>query len=82
MNIFYKTNLLIAFTLLLALLIIGAHNLLAGCRHMFDECYLYGSDDWSIAQLWLGVLFNISLLVLLFKLFIDAVISIYLFIKK
>jgi hypothetical protein len=82
MNIFYKKNLLITFTLLLVLLIIGAHNLLAGCKHMFDECYLYGSEDWSLAQLWLGILFNISLLVLMFKMFIDAVIIVYLFIKK
>ncbi len=82
MNNFYNINLLIAFTLLLMLLIIGAHNLLAGCRHMFDECYLYVSEDWSLAQLWLGILFNISLLVLMFKLFMDALIRIYSFIKE
>lgn len=49
---------------------------------MFDKCYLYGSEDCSLAQLWLGILFNISLLVLMFKMFIDAVIIVYSFIKK
>jgi hypothetical protein len=82
MNKFYKINLLITFTLLFVLLIIGAHNLLAGCKHMFSECYLHGSDDWSLAQLWLGVLFDISLLVLLFKLFMDGFVFAYAFIRK
>ena len=50
MNMFYKLNLIIAITLLLILLIIGVHNLNAGCEHMFDECYLHGSNDWSVAQ--------------------------------
>ncbi|CAN4271174.1 hypothetical protein MCEZLEM10_00828 [Methylophilaceae bacterium] len=82
MNKFHHINLKITFTLLLVLLIIGAHNLLAGCKNMFDECYLYGSEDLSLAQLWLGILFNISLLVLMYKLFMDASIRIYFFIKE
>jgi hypothetical protein len=82
MNIFYKINLLITFTLLLVLLIIGAHNLLAGCKHMFAECYLHGSDDWSMAQFCFGILFNVSLLVLLFKLFMDGFVFAYVYIKK
>ncbi len=82
MNKFYKINLLITFTLLLMIMIVGVHNLFAGCEYMFAECYLYGSDDWSLAQLWLGVLFDISLLVLMFKLFMDSLVRIYIFIKE
>lgn len=82
MNKFYKLNLIIAITLLLILLIIGVHNLNAGCEHMFDECYLYGSDDWSEAQFCLGILFDISLLVLVFKLFMDGFVFAYAFIRK
>jgi hypothetical protein len=81
MNKFYKINLGILLILLLALLIIGAHNLHAGCTHMFADCYLSGSDDWSIAWLILGSLFDISLLVLLGKVFMDGFVLIYVFIR-
>jgi hypothetical protein len=82
MNKFYKLNLIISLTLLVSWLIIGVHNLYAGCEHMFAECYLHGSDDWSIAQFGFGTLFYGSLLVLMFKLFMDGFVFTYVFIRK
>ena len=61
---------------MMVLLIIGCHNLYAGCEHMLAECYLHGADDWSIAKFCFGILFYLSLLVLLIKLLLDAVIFI------
>ena len=82
MNKFYKINLGILLILLLALLIIGAHNLHAGCTHMFAECYLSGSDDWSIAWFILSSLFDVSLLVFLGKVFMDGFVFIYVYVRK
>ncbi|CAN6132730.1 hypothetical protein MCEKH37_00343 [Methylophilaceae bacterium] len=82
MNKFYKINLIIALALLIGWLTIGAHNLYAGCEHMFAECYLHGSDDWSIAQFGFGVLLNVALLILIFKLFMDGFIFTYVYIRK
>ena len=82
MNKFYKINLIIALALLIGWLTIGAHNLYAGCEHMFAECYLHGSDDWSIAQFGFGVLLNVSLLILMFKLFMDGFVFTYVYIRK
>lgn len=82
MNLSYKINLLITFTLLLMIMIVGVHNLFAGCEYMFSECYLHGSDDWSVAQFCLGILFDVSLLVLLFKLLMDGFVFAYVFIRK
>ena len=82
MNKYYKINLLITFTLLLMIMIVGVHNLFAGCEYMFAECYLHGSDDWSIAQFCFSALFYCSLLVLVFKLFMDGFVFAYVFIRK
>ena len=82
MNKFYKINLIIALVLLLGCLIIGVHNLHSGCEHMFAECYLHGSDDWSIAQFCFSALFYCSLLVLFFKLFMDGFVFAYAFIRE
>ncbi len=82
MNKFYIINIIIVLTLLIGWLTIGAHNLYAGCEHMFAECYLHGSDDWSIAQFGFGVLLNVSLLILIFKLFMDGFVFTYVYIRK
>ncbi len=82
MNKFYKVNLIIVLALLIGWLTIGAHNLYAGCEHMFAECYLHGSDDWSIAQFGFGVLLNVALLILIFKLFMDGFVFTYVYIRK
>jgi hypothetical protein len=63
-------------------MIVGVHNLHAGCEYMFAECYLHGSDDWSVAQLCLGILFDASLFVLLFELFMDGFVFAYVLIRK
>jgi hypothetical protein len=81
-NKFYIINIIIVLTLLIGWLTIGAHNLYAGCEHMFAECYLHGSDDWSIAQFGFGVLLNVSLLILIFKLFMDGFVFTYVYIRK
>ena len=81
MNKFYKINLIIALALFIGWLTIGAHNLYAGCEHMFAECYLHGPDDWSIAQFGFGILINVSVLILTFKLFMDGFVFTYVYIR-